>query len=100
MIDPDDETPVHAAFGLTYAGYFVLHRSLMEAMPADWQRRFASLVDEYWDTYDSAKVPDTFEVRLRDERGRWLTDPFHDYRHPDRDKIAAARRTGGDIQKQ
>ena len=58
-----------------------MHRSVMQSMPVDWQRRMVALLNEankavYEHDID---IPDRFEVRLRDERGRYLEDPLADY---------------------
>ena len=41
-----DDEPVHGYFGLTYANYKVLHRSLMQSMPVEWQRRMVACLTE------------------------------------------------------
>ena len=91
-IRDEDRTPVHDRFGLTYGNYMVLHRSIMEAMPVGWQDRWVALVDEFWDEFDDHVVPQEFEVHVRGEKGRFLSDPFAPYRHPDRALIESARR--------
>lgn len=42
----DDDEPVHEWFGLSYANYAVLHRTLLQSMPAEWQRRFVACMAE------------------------------------------------------
>ena len=76
-----EESPVHAWFGLTYSSYLVLHRSVMEAMPIDWQRRMVALLEEMGERVDAEKIPSEFMVRARD-RGRFIADPFGNYRRP------------------
>jgi len=87
-----DPEPIHSWFGLSYANYLVLHRSLLQEMPVGWQRRMVALLDEFWDTFDSDKVPHSFDVRRRDEGGRFVADPLSQYRHPRPALIAVARR--------
>ncbi len=41
-----DDEPIHYFFGLTYSNYLVLHRTLMQSMPADWQRRAVAVFEE------------------------------------------------------
>lgn len=77
----DDRDPIHGEFGLTYGNYLVWHRSLMQAMPVEWQRRMAQCIRDYWRVFDSDKVPQEFEVRIRGERGHYQHDPFSSYRH-------------------
>jgi hypothetical protein len=50
---PMIDDPVHTMFGLTYANYLVLRRSVLQAMP----------------------------TQLRDEQGRFTDDPYAPYRH-------------------
>ena len=78
-----DTEPIHSWFSLSYANYLVLHRSLLQEMPAAWQRKMVALLDEFWNEFDSEKVPHSFTVNRRDERGRFLADPLSQYRHPD-----------------
>jgi hypothetical protein len=42
----DDDDPVHAWFGLSYSNYLVLHRTLMQSMPVEWQRRMVACLEE------------------------------------------------------
>lgn len=74
---------VHELFGLTYANYLVLPRSLLQSMPDEWQRRFAACVDEYaqyWgDTSEAQDPPGGYTVMARDEHGRFTS--FHPAPH-------------------
>ena len=38
---------IHGYFGLTYAQYKVLDRTLLQSMPNEWQERFVTLLEEY-----------------------------------------------------
>lgn len=38
--------PVHLWFSLSYANFLVWHRSSMQSMPLEWQRRFVELAEE------------------------------------------------------
>lgn len=74
---------VHNWFGLTYASYLVLPRSLMEGMPEEWQEKFVALLDEMRETYDCMQIEDNYTVKLRDEKtGRFIEDPLRNYRRP------------------
>ena len=78
----DCTEPIHCHFGLSYASYLVLQRSGLQAMPADWQRQLVALLEDYEKTVDvSAMLPPRFTVHARDERGRFVSDPFAQYRH-------------------
>ena len=79
---------VNGWFGLSYANYLTVPRVLLEEMPDEWQNRFVALMDEMRQAF----VNDvTYEVRLRDERGRYRADPLASYRHPDWDAVDACR---------
>jgi hypothetical protein len=78
-------------FGLSRASYLTLPRSLMEAMPEEWQARMAELLFQASAAFEYPRAG-SYEVRLRDqETGRYLPDPLADYRHPDQDLIEAHR---------
>lgn len=55
-LDPrNGNGPVHDWFGLTYAGYLVVPRLILQELPYDWQRRFVGLMVEANDLH---KAPD------------------------------------------
>ncbi|GAA1401838.1 hypothetical protein GCM10009613_60840 [Pseudonocardia kongjuensis] len=54
--------PIHQHFGLTYANYLVLHRTLMQSMPLGWQRRMVACLDELHDAFRHVDRPDSFHV--------------------------------------
>lgn len=72
--------PIHTWFSLSYNSYFVCPRSALQAMPLDWQQRFVDLIEEADDF--GIETP-TYSVQLRDETGRFMRDPWREYRHPD-----------------
>lgn len=43
--------PVSGHFGLTYANYHVLHRTLMQSMPIEWQHRMVDCLQELHEAY-------------------------------------------------
>lgn len=47
-----NDGPVHAWFGLSYAHYLTVPRSIMQAMPKEWQERMVELMNELGDSYD------------------------------------------------
>jgi hypothetical protein len=53
---------VHTYFGLSYANYLVLPRTLLQSMPATWQVRFVSLVNELHDAFEHVPQAPTFQV--------------------------------------
>lgn len=76
MWEETDE-PIHLWFGLSYASFFVMPRTVMQSMPATWQRRFVALVEESAATFPGWSA--NWNVTMRDERGRFLQDPLGDY---------------------
>lgn len=76
---------IHGWFGLSYANYLVLPRSLLQSMPDEWQDRFVSCLDEYrdhwgYDTPEAKDPPGGYQVTARDERGRFAPHPAPHYR--------------------
>lgn len=73
---------IHGWFGLSYANYLVMPRSLLQSMPDDWQERFVALLDE-WQSHwglDSAYEPKGgYRVHCLDERGRFAAHPAPRY---------------------
>jgi hypothetical protein len=74
------ETPVHDWFGLTYASYLVLPRSVMQSMPVEWQRRMVALLEEADEQLGRHYGENEYDVRLVKD-GRRVADPLADYRH-------------------
>ena len=91
--DPDFcEQDVHGWFELSYAGYLVLPRVLMQEMPAEWQHAMVNLLDEATQAFPHA--PSTYTVLLRDPvLGRFVGDGLRNYRYPKQSAIDAARGT-------
>lgn len=82
----DDTQPVHSFFGLTYANYLVLPRSVMQSMPVGWQQDMVKLLEEAGERFGEYYAANDYDVRLvkRDEDGEVVevhSDPLADYRH-------------------
>ena len=110
-VDLTDQTQpghdaVHNAFGLSYANYLVLQRSVMECMPNEWQLRFVALVNDLHALFDTSG---NYRVELLDhddhgededtperDRARVITDPLANYRHPDWAALAERRQLCGE----
>ena len=63
------ETPIHEAFGLTYASFLVIPRLLMENMPWGWQMDMVDLIKEFskkyiWEIKDQRLV-----IRMTNQNG-------------------------------
>lgn len=62
----EDTEPVHGWFGLSYANYLTLPRSLMQSMPQPWQAKLVALLEEFHTAYRHLEWPD-YNV----EAGKW-----------------------------
>ncbi|MFD3638253.1 hypothetical protein [Streptomyces griseus] len=62
VIDTEPGDQIHGWFSLSYSNYLVLHRSLMQSMPADWQERMVSCLNELRDAYSHIEQPERFKV--------------------------------------
>lgn len=59
--------PVHEWFGLSYSNYAVLHRTLMQSMPLDWQDRIVACLEELDDAYHHIDHPRCYQVTAATE---------------------------------
>lgn len=53
---------VHGWFGLSYANYLVLPRTLMQSMPDDWQARMVACLTEMHAAFRHVQHADTYKV--------------------------------------
>ncbi len=58
---------IHKHFGLSYSNYLVLHRTLMQSMPGDWQARMVACLDELNDAFAHVPQPEAFRVEAATE---------------------------------
>lgn len=86
--------PIHEWFELSYAQYLTVPRSIMEAMPVEWQRQMTQLLTELDDTFNWRPNEGRYWVELRDANGRYRVDPLREYRHPDWDYIESIQKNG------
>jgi hypothetical protein len=70
---------VHLWFGLTYANYQVLPRTLLQSMPLEWQDRFVACLEELQEAFWHVDQADAFMVRAKDINGRFIADPVPHY---------------------
>jgi hypothetical protein len=54
--------PVHTYFGLTYANYLVIPRTLMQSMPIGWQERMTACLDELHEAFQHIEQAEVYEV--------------------------------------
>lgn len=59
--------PVHGFFELTYSNYQVLHRTLMQSMPLEWQERMVGCLEELRDAFAHIEQPHAFRVEAATE---------------------------------
>lgn len=83
------EQDVHGWFQLSYASYLVLPRVLMQEMDAEWQHAVVNLLEQAHREFPNS--PSTYTVLLRDESGRFISDPLRNYRYPDDRAIEDAK---------
>ena len=75
-----DTEPIHSYFGLSYANYLVLPRSVLQSMPIDWQDKFVTLLDMIPETIDDEFEPvGGYQVQAKDGEGKFKKDPYSNY---------------------
>jgi hypothetical protein len=78
-------------FELSYAQYLTVPRSILEAMPQDWQKRFAKLFNELDNTFEWRPKEGRYYVQLKDGKGKYVHDPLMEYRRADREYIESLK---------
>lgn len=53
---------IHRHFGLSYANYLVLPRTLLQSMPDVWQARFVALLDEMGEAFEHVPQAEAYDV--------------------------------------
>lgn len=64
----DDTEPIHGHFGLSYANYLVLNRTLLQSMPVEWQRPFVALLRELDEAFAHVERAACYDVTAGEER--------------------------------
>jgi len=76
-----EDGAIHGWFELSYAKYLVLQRTLLQSMPLEWQDKFVELLEDMHKAFSG--IPElrkmSYEVNVKDEDGRFISDPFRDY---------------------
>jgi len=71
---------IHNFFGLSYANYLVLPRSVLQSMPDDWQEEFVRLLLDIHDKLGDDWEPEGgYHVRARDIDGNFMEDDYSNY---------------------
>lgn len=65
---PEGFDAVHNYFGLSYSNYLVLHRSLLQSMPCEWQARFVKCLEELNEAFAYVEQPSCYEVVAAEEK--------------------------------
>ncbi len=75
--------PVHGWFGLTYANYLVLPRTVLQSMPPEWQEKFVKLLEEARVECKRVGVPSPHAYRVQPvgADGRYVRNEVPHYRH-------------------
>lgn len=59
---------IHTYFGLSYANYLVIPRTLLQSMPAEWQEQFTALLAQFDDSFDGVPRAESYIVQAAAER--------------------------------
>lgn len=76
----DEDDYIHNWFGLTYANYLVLPRSILQSMDAEWQKKMVELLDEL-----NEKIIDEGIILMPEysveaiDNDKIITDPYQNY---------------------
>lgn len=74
------EDYVHGYFGLSYANYLVLPRSILQSMPESWQKKFVCLLEQIPEVITEKFEPEGgYDVRAKDSGGHFTKDPYSNY---------------------
>jgi hypothetical protein len=63
--------PVHKWFSLSYCNYVVLHRTLLQSMPIEFQQRAVALFEEMDEAFAHVDRPECFKVEAAEEHIVW-----------------------------
>ena len=81
--------------GLYRTQYLVLSRTLLEAMPDEWQERFVKIMEEVGEEFDFYNpdwtTPD-YNIQAVGADGRYIKDPWGQYRYPNYEYIEKLRK--------
>lgn len=77
---PVDAEVIHSYFGLSYANYLVLPRTVLQTMPEDWQSKFVALLHEIEVTIDEEWEPaGGYQVQAKGANGKFAFDRYANY---------------------
>ncbi len=76
---PKDDEAIHSFFGLSYSSHLVVPRTVLQSMPARWQRDFVDHLLELDEAAFQLPIPNYYGVVARDTKGKFTGDPLADY---------------------
>lgn len=62
-INARTDGPIHLWFELSYSNYAVLHRTLMQSMPVEWQQRMVRCLEELDEAFGHIERAPGYEVK-------------------------------------
>lgn len=76
-----DDQPIHTWFGLTYASYLVLPRSVLQTLSVELQQQLVNALEAMGEHLYPASIPvrGEYAVQVRGTDGRFISDPLRDY---------------------
>lgn len=77
-----DDGAVHEFFGLTYSNALVLHRSILQSMPLDWQERFVAVMNELDNAIGEGmrkRIAASYSITPRSANGKFTRDAIPHY---------------------
>lgn len=71
---------IHEYFGLTYANYLVLPRTVLQSMPDEWQEKFVQMLREISYTLGDDWEPEGgYRVLALNKNKQFIKDPYSNY---------------------
>lgn len=68
-----DRKDIHTHFGLSYANYLVLPRTLLQSMPEEWQHEFVTLLEKFGEAFSHVDQAEAYDVKTGVDR--YLNEP-------------------------
>ncbi len=78
-----DKEVINNFFGLAYTNYYVIQRSILQAMPKEWQENFVNIIKEMESFIDFKDIPREFRVQAC-KNGKFIKDNFAIYRNSEK----------------
>lgn len=75
----DEREAIHQWFGLTYANYLCLPRSVLQSMPDEWQQKFVEFLEELDEEFGHLDWPNYRVSAVDKVTGQFKRDPIPHY---------------------